>query len=32
MSTYVHDVSEGNNDMADLLRGKGVNLAEMTNL
>jgi pyruvate,orthophosphate dikinase len=32
MSTYVYDFSQGNKDMADLLGGKGANLAEMTNL
>jgi pyruvate, orthophosphate dikinase len=29
---YVYDFAEGNKDMADLLGGKGANLAEMTNL
>ena len=29
---YVHDFSEGNKEMKDLLGGKGANLAEMTNL
>ncbi|GAB3519077.1 pyruvate, phosphate dikinase [Phytohabitans suffuscus] len=29
---YVYDFVEGNKDMADLLGGKGANLAEMTNL
>jgi pyruvate,orthophosphate dikinase len=29
---YVYDFAEGNRDMADLLGGKGANLAEMTNL
>jgi len=29
---YVYDFSEGNKDLADLLGGKGANLAEMTNL
>jgi len=32
MSTYVHDFSDGNKDLKDLLGGKGANLAEMTNL
>ena len=32
MPTYVYDFSAGNKDMADLLGGKGANLAEMTNL
>ncbi|GAA4713345.1 pyruvate, phosphate dikinase [Phytohabitans rumicis] len=29
---YVYDFAEGNKDLADLLGGKGANLAEMTNL
>ncbi|GAA4462733.1 pyruvate, phosphate dikinase [Phytohabitans houttuyneae] len=29
---YVYDFAEGNKEMADLLGGKGANLAEMTNL
>jgi pyruvate, orthophosphate dikinase len=29
---YVYDFADGNKDMADLLGGKGANLAEMTNL
>src|SRR5207248_5776044 len=32
MTKYVHDFSEGNRDMKDLLGGKGANLAEMTNM
>jgi pyruvate, orthophosphate dikinase len=32
MSTYVHDFSQGNMGLKDLLGGKGANLAEMTNL
>ncbi|HEX9716956.1 MAG TPA: PEP/pyruvate-binding domain-containing protein, partial [Actinomycetota bacterium] len=32
MAKYVHDFSEGNKDMKDLLGGKGANLAEMTNM
>ena len=32
MTKYVYDFPEGNRDMADLLGGKGANLAEMTNL
>jgi pyruvate, orthophosphate dikinase len=32
MTKYVHDFSEGNKDMKDLLGGKGANLAEMTNM
>ncbi|GAB7045097.1 pyruvate, phosphate dikinase [Catenuloplanes indicus] len=32
MSTYVHDFLDGNRDAADLLGGKGANLAEMTRL
>jgi pyruvate,orthophosphate dikinase len=32
MSAYVYDFSQGNKDMADVLGGKGANLAEMTNL
>ncbi|WP_414635554.1 PEP/pyruvate-binding domain-containing protein [Actinophytocola sp.] len=30
MPKYVYDFSEGNRGMADLLGGKGANLAEMT--
>ncbi|MFE8006775.1 pyruvate, phosphate dikinase [Streptomyces sp. NPDC057418] len=32
MTSYVYDFAEGNKDMADLLGGKGANLAEMTRL
>ncbi|WP_345539437.1 pyruvate, phosphate dikinase [Phytohabitans rumicis] len=32
MDKYVYDFAEGNKDLADLLGGKGANLAEMTNL
>jgi pyruvate,orthophosphate dikinase len=32
MTKYVYDFSEGNRDLADLLGGKGANLAEMTGL
>src|SRR4051794_15930777 len=32
MVRYVHDFREGRRDMADLLGGKGANLAEMTRL
>jgi len=32
MTKYVYDFHEGNKDMADLLGGKGANLAEMTNM
>src|SRR5215210_3456229 len=32
MTKYVYDFSEGNEDMKDLLGGKGANLAEMTNM
>ncbi|MYZ11882.1 PEP/pyruvate-binding domain-containing protein, partial [Streptomyces sp. SID337] len=32
MARYVYDFSEGGRDMADLLGGKGANLAEMTRL
>ncbi|RZU53540.1 pyruvate phosphate dikinase [Krasilnikovia cinnamomea] len=32
MSRYVYDFSEGNKDLADLLGGKGANLAEMTRM
>ncbi|GAB7039054.1 MULTISPECIES: pyruvate, phosphate dikinase [Catenuloplanes] len=32
MSTYVHDFIDGSRDAADLLGGKGANLAEMTRL
>jgi pyruvate,orthophosphate dikinase len=32
VTKYVHDFSEGNKDMKDLLGGKGANLAEMANM
>ena len=32
MTKYVYDFAEGNKELADLLGGKGANLAEMTNL
>src|SRR5690606_22457235 len=32
MNRYVFDFTDGNRDMADLLGGKGANLAEMTRL
>ena len=32
MVRYVYDFAEGGRDMADLLGGKGANLAEMTRL
>ncbi|HEY3608541.1 MAG TPA: pyruvate, phosphate dikinase [Pseudonocardiaceae bacterium] len=32
MAKYVYDFREGNKNMADLLGGKGANLAEMTNM
>ena len=32
MSTYVYDFAEGGRDMADLLGGKGANLAEMARM
>ncbi|MFN2495352.1 MAG: PEP/pyruvate-binding domain-containing protein, partial [Pseudonocardiaceae bacterium] len=32
MTKYVYDFAEGNKDLADLLGGKGANLAEMANL
>lgn len=32
MSTHVHDSSEGGRDMAELLGGKGANLAEMARM
>lgn len=32
MTKYVYDFTEGNEDLRDLLGGKGANLAEMTNL
>ncbi len=32
MTKYVYDFRDGNKDMADLLGGKGANLAEMTNM
>ncbi len=32
MANYVYEFSQGGRDMADLLGGKGANLAEMTRL
>jgi pyruvate,orthophosphate dikinase len=32
MATYIHDFREGGKEMADLLGGKGANLAEMTRM
>jgi len=32
MTRYVYDFSDGDRDMADLLGGKGANLAEMTRI